>query len=177
MEYNFNEHKHRFAVWTAARAVQRNFAKTKTIIEAIECANLKQFCELDTAICQEDFDRKQKEWCNLIIKYFNKEGETEKRSYGRASKIIAIYLKTSYLIPNKGETKNCEVIHPPIDRILLNNLARKQNIKELQNFKWTNFEDHNYEFVMNTIRNKGLIFNWTLEKYWDINPKEEEDGL
>jgi hypothetical protein len=39
--YDFSEHIHRYAVWTAARAVQRGFAKTATIWSAIDTIGLK----------------------------------------------------------------------------------------------------------------------------------------
>jgi hypothetical protein len=35
MTYSFEEHKHRFAVWTAARAVQRSFTRTRIISDVI----------------------------------------------------------------------------------------------------------------------------------------------
>ncbi len=105
MEYNFNEHRHRYAVWTAARAVQRSFAKTGDITNAINCTGLKAFAESDALITQEKYDVMQKDWCNLIIEHFKKidkppkkpSGKLEKYdcSYGRASKIISIYLKNS----------------------------------------------------------------------------------
>ncbi|MBK6447178.1 MAG: hypothetical protein IPF81_18330 [Bacteroidetes bacterium] len=39
--YSFAEHVHRFAVWTAARAVQRNFTTTENIRKAIEQTELQ----------------------------------------------------------------------------------------------------------------------------------------
>lgn len=181
MAYNFDEHKHRYAVWTAARAVQRSFAKTIDIANAINCTGLRQFSELEELITQDMYNAKQMEWCDLIIHHFstldkppkNPSDKLEKYdcSYGRASKIIAIYLKTSYIIPNKGETHNSSVIHPPIDSILLKNLADKKSIKELSKLQWTNFDKEAYWKIVKIITDNNLLFNWKLEEYWNPNSK------
>lgn len=183
MLYNFDEHKHRYAVWTAARAVQRSFAKTIDIENAIDCTELRQFSESQVAISQDEYDAKQKEWCNAIINHFSKLDKQVKQtlepiekykcSYGRASKIIAIYLKTSVILPNKGETVNCLVIHPPVDRILHGNLAVKINFKDLSNLVWTTFKENDYWKIVEKIRNSNFPFNWLLEEYWHSNPKRK----
>ena len=173
MAYSFDEHKHRYAVWTAARAVQRSFAKTLDIENAINCTDLKQFSESVVSITQDTYDAQQKEWCGSIMQYFNKEGEKEICSYGRASKIIAIYLKTSVILPNRGETATCLVIHPPIDRKLLDCLTYKKKINGLLEKPWTKFEEEDYFKIVEIIKANGLAFNWTLEEYWDSNPKRK----
>ena len=40
--YGVDEHRHRFAVWTASRAVQRGYLKTQQIQKAIETAHLRE---------------------------------------------------------------------------------------------------------------------------------------
>ncbi len=184
MAYSFDEHKHRYAVWTAARAVQRSFAKTPDIENAINCTGLRQFSESEASITQDAYDTKQKEWCNLIIDHFSNLDKSPKSSsdppekykcsYGRASKIIAIYLKTSITLPNKGQTENCSVIHPPIDRILLECLVDKKNIKELLERPWTQFEEKDYWRIVRIIRANDLTFDWTLEEYWHSHPKRKD---
>lgn len=177
MEYNFNEHKHRYAVWTAARAVQRSFAKTTDIINVINYAELRQFSESGSSITQSEYDAKQKEWCGKIIDHFSKLNKPSSEtgyyncSYGRASKIIAIYLKIAIVLPSKGETENCLVIHPPIDSILLKTLAIEANLKTLINLKWTSFKENDYWGTVEIIRNSNLPFNWKLEEYWNLHPK------
>jgi hypothetical protein len=173
MAYNFDEHKHRYAVWTAARAVQRSFAKTAEIINAINCTGLKQFSESEESITQEIYDGKQREWCNLIIDYFSKLDKKYNCSYGRASKIIAIYLKTAVIFPNKGETKKCLKIHPPIDSIILKSLAVKVKLNDLSNLTWTTFNENDYWKIVEKIRNSNLPFNWTLEEYWNLEQKRK----
>lgn len=68
MIFDFNEHKHRFAVWTAARSVQRSFTNNKNIKEAINFTSIKSFSESNEIISSDQFDELQKEWCKAIIK-------------------------------------------------------------------------------------------------------------
>ena len=42
-DYDIQEHIHRYAVWTAARASQRNFTTTANIRRAIEESGLRDF--------------------------------------------------------------------------------------------------------------------------------------
>jgi hypothetical protein len=41
--YTFNDHRHNYAVWTAARAVSRNFTSTANVKLAIEACGLRHF--------------------------------------------------------------------------------------------------------------------------------------
>ncbi len=95
--YTFNEHKHCYAVWTAARA-QRAFAKNEEIAKAICTTSLRSFLEEDVCISHQHFDAKHVEWCEAIIHFFG----DDKCKYGRAAKIVAIYLKTALILPAQG---------------------------------------------------------------------------
>ena len=169
--YDFNEHKHRYAVWTAARAVQRSFTSTDNINDAIKQTSLRKFAERSEAITQDMFDEMQADWCAVLIAKFN--GMKVPCTYGRASKIIAIYLKTSIILTEKGDGLNCDVIHPPIDRILLKALSK--DVKGLQGVSkkgWTQYERKDYQELFQLLRNHNLPFNWRLEQYW--KPEQEK---
>src|SRR5207237_4965917 len=113
--YTFDEHKHRYAIWTAARAVQRSFTTTHNIAKAINATGLKCFSQSNEPITQNEYDTRHKQWSKIIIDVLD-------CSYGRAAKIIAIYLKTAVVLPTSG-TANSLVIHPPLDRFLLHAIA------------------------------------------------------
>jgi hypothetical protein len=169
--YDFNEHKHRYAVWTAARAVQRSFTNTANIKHAIEGTTLRQFAESNKPVIQDQFDKLHREWCNAIINHFS-SSEIE-CSYGRAAKIVAIYLKTSVIHPNLGEGAICSVIHPPIDSILLTSLSQgKDSLKDLCKKRWTGFREVAYWDLVHRLRNEYKGFDWRLEEYW--RPEKEE---
>lgn len=164
--YSFNEHKHRYALWTAARAVQRSFAKTKKICAAVAATTLQNFAERETFLTQEEFDRQHVLWCTELMAAFEKQKIL--CSFGRAAKIVAIYLKTSVILPQRGEGHLAQIIHPPIDRILLQKLARLQGLSHLAKENWTGFDQAKYQQVSTSIKNATGQFNWLFEANWKI---------
>lgn len=172
LNYDFNEHRHRYAVWTAARAVQRSFTTTSIINEAINQTSLRAFAvEAKEMISQKEFDELQTNWCNNLIENFSQKSIS--CSYGRASKIIAIYLKTAVILPAKGEGNICDIIHPPIDFILLKALSKDvDGLKELSQMRWTQFSKEEYEKLIKLLSSHNLPFNWRLEEYW--KPEKEK---
>jgi len=85
--YSFNEHKHRYAIWTAARAVQRSFVTTEVISEAIRKSLLPGFVLLDQHHSQHEFDELHRIICNQVLNNFS-EGPITYR-HGCSAKIIA----------------------------------------------------------------------------------------
>lgn len=162
--YDFTEHLHRYAVWTAARAAQRGFTTTKNIKEAIEASNLKELI-YKPEIAVGYFDGYHRACANKIIEEF--DNMTINASYGRAAKIIAIYIKTAIILPNQGKCALSRVAHPPIDRILLKNVLPKG--ETLPN--WTALNQDDYFKLLETIKTKinseNFEANWMIEKYWD----------
>jgi hypothetical protein len=163
VKYEMAEHTHRFAVWTAARAVQRSFTTTEIINAAIEKSGLKDFVENSKCKSQDDFDAFHEECVRKLITAF-KNSKVENGSYGRAAKIIAIYLKTTLVISTQGKDKRCDFIHPPLDRILLRHLP--DELKSLKKMAWTGFDKKMYQQVVETIRKTKYSFNWRLEELW-----------
>ena len=164
MNYDFKEHKHRYSVWTSARAVQRSFTTTSKISSAIDATSLRNFSETINHLDQKTFDDQHKEWCNTIIAHFKKEDII--CSYGRAAKIIAIYLKTSLIMTANGESDIHRLIHPPIDSILLISLSNSNDLKDLKTKRWTNFNQEDYWNLVERIREYFKSFDWTLEAHW-----------
>ena len=159
-KYSFNEHRHNFAMWTAVRAVQRNFASTKVIIPAIEKSGLREFVESYEIISKENFKTFHVNCANKITNALMEQ----KCSYGRAAKIISVYLKTSLVIPNKGI--NCEYIHPPFDRVLICNLIKLNKLNDYKYKPWTKLDGTKYWDLITKIENNFGNVDWTLEKYW-----------
>ena len=159
MNYNIEEHRHRFAAWAAARAVQRGFTNTSNIISAIENTNLQEIVTNKSLWpkCNDDFNKLHKIWCDKVISKLNNLGI--KTSYGRAAKIVAIYLKSTIVLSGNEKTKFGRIIHPPIDRILLSALKIKQN--------WTKLDKKSYFKLIKELesRNQNIAF-WQIEEYW-----------
>jgi hypothetical protein len=171
-DYGIEKHRHNFGVWTAARAVQRGFAGAKfsTIKKAIEAAGIQSYLQ-DTKnlpTTKNAFEKVHRKWCDSIRRSIGKDA-----SYGRAAKIVAIYLKTTVVIPEQENRGFIRVIHPPIDSILLNGIAdekfeqHKINVKEFRRIRWTKLDKRKYFKLIQKLRqlNDDRPF-WMLETFW-----------
>src|ERR1035438_5835174 len=69
MPYDLFEHRHRFAVWAAARATQRNFTSVERLRDALQKCGIKEF--VNTAALREIDEARYRElhrdWCRAII--------------------------------------------------------------------------------------------------------------
>ncbi|MCP5299103.1 MAG: hypothetical protein H6954_05300 [Chromatiaceae bacterium] len=176
MTYTIEEHRHRFAVWTAARAVQRGFSKTANISAAVDVCGIRGFVESydEQAYDPDAYDADHKSWCNCILDDLRTRADIDPElvRYGRAAKIVAVYLKTTFIVRDPL-AKLAHVAHPPIDRILLQEAAKKaprrsalkQRLKEKN---WTELVETEYFDLIEDLRSflpKGAPF-WHLEKFW-----------
>jgi|JI7StandDraft_1071085.scaffolds.fasta_scaffold56137_2 hypothetical protein len=165
MEYSLEEHKHRFAIWTAARAVQRSWTTTANISKVINSVNLIDFAKsIQTKNDESSFDKLHIQVCEQMIEEFCKI--YVKATYGRVAKIVAIYLKTYIVIGSTFDNNTIEHIHPPIDRILLRNLPKHQHLDAISKLNWTQLDKAKYLEIVKKIRDTLGFFNWRLEKYW-----------
>lgn len=167
MAYTFEKHLHNYACWTAARAVQRNFTNTPNIIRAIESSALMQLDSIKVN-SSEEYDVFHRKCCNQLIDYFKNDCEIE-ATYGRAAKIVAIYLKTAVIVRYSGAGKLAEVAHPPIDRILLTNLRKQFNGIVANKTNWTELDENQYFEVIIRLRTLPFKKFWQLEEYWSAN--------
>ncbi|WP_373549335.1 hypothetical protein [Haliscomenobacter sp.] len=169
--YDHAEHLHRFACWTAAAAVRRAFAGNEVIAQVIEDVNLKQeLSELNTeALSSEAFDETHnklaKELIEVLKNRLESEAAKEMVTYGRAAKIIAVYIKTCYVIPDP-ECALSRVAHPPIDRILLSTISKCHKIFDDQLPNWTQLDEVKYTALVKTLRRIEPDHFWKLERYW-----------
>ena len=60
-----------------------------------------------------------------------------------------------------------EVIHPPIDRILLANLHKDNKVLNLLERPWTQLNEKEYFELINKLRTFNLDKFWMLEEFWD----------
>lgn len=162
MNYSFNQHRHNFAMWTAARAVQRNFTTTGNIVKAIEKSGLRDFVESYKNISKQGFRAFHIDCANKLISSL----KSHKCTYGIAAKIIAVYLKTSLILCTEGQA--CENIHPPIDRILITNFLKCKEIKEYTYKPWTKLNKIDYWNLIKIIEKYNGNVDWTLEQYWRL---------
>jgi hypothetical protein len=180
MESNYNlfEHRHRFAVWAAARATQRGFTNVDKLRDALESSGVMVFvrdhaaAELDAAT----YAAHHAEWCDKIIESLKHAGVPETTvSFGRAAKLVAVYIKSMVVVGPLAQTALARVAHPPIDRIILRNLSEEPHLpshvkKKFRETNWTTLDQSEYDSLIRMIQNhvSGLEPFWLLEEYWTV---------
>ena len=176
MPYEHSEHRHRFAVWAAARAAQRGFTTVEHLRDALEATPIRAFVEnsQNHAIEAADFDKNHRTWCWGVINYL-KNVRVDNATYGRAAKLVAIYLKTVVVIGSGYQTRLAHVAHPPIDRVLLQNLAKEQSFPEAhralwRSTSWTRLNEDEYFALLETLRTVVPCTTewWRLEEHWTV---------
>jgi len=174
-EYSHFLHRHNFSAWAAARAAQRRFpVKVPEIVSAIERSGLESAVANTESypLTSEDFDSFHRRYAREIISLLGAEGVASV-TYGRAAKIIAIYLKSMVVIGPLWDTRFARVIHPPLDRILLRSLARRDGLpkglkQKCETVKWTELSEGEYFDLIQGFRQAGMdkpAF-WMLEQFW-----------
>ena len=175
MAYDIHEHRHRFSVWAAARATQRGFCNVDTLQEALETCGVREF--LETAnfgdIDATRFDAIHRQWCMSVVAFLEK-ARIPNVTFGRAAKLIAMYLKSVVVLgPNSG-TAFSRIAHPPIDGILLGKLAaspvHSEHKSKWAKTKWTKLNDQQYYELIMQLRQvlDGEEPFWMLERFWTV---------
>lgn len=167
MSYTFDKHRYNFAVWTSARAIQRGLknATSASISKLFKKSNIIKLIDEKYIKNANDFDTLQSEICK-ILKNAAKDMDID-LSYGRASKLIAIFIKTYYILPEQGKGNISKFAHPPIDKIVLENLKKFGKIKAVP--AWTKLNKNEYTKLIKEIRsNTDLNYFWELEEYWKV---------
>lgn len=177
MPYDLFEHRHRFSVWAAARAVQRGWTvKIDTLREAIEQSGVVSFVRYRASepISSKEFDDVHRKWCNSILGFL-KARDVPDVTYGRAAKLIAIYVKSMVVLGIDSNTDVSRIAHPPIDRILLQNMSHSPRIVSKDKVRWrkvswTKLDESAYYQLVNELR-KSLADEepfWVLEQFWTV---------
>ncbi len=183
MPYELFEHRHNFAVWAAARAAQRGFAgaNVSTLRNALKASCIRRFLlnpkcmDIDCA----RFEKRHRSWCRSICAFLNTHS-VKTVSYGRAAKLIAVYLKTMVVIGGSAYTSLGCCIHPPIDRRLLQALAKDESFDPQHRAlwrrrKWTKLTEKDYYDLLRQLRSalsKEKPF-WMLEEHWTAADEAE----
>lgn len=96
-------------------------------------------------------------------------------TYGRAAKLIAVYLKAMVVTGPGSKTALARVAHPPIDRILLKNICQAGHLesphkKEWGVVNWSKLDAKGYYRLIGQLRVclKDGEPMWMLEKYWTV---------
>lgn len=174
--YTLGEHRHRFAVWAAARAAQRGLKGAHNVVlaEALESCGVRDVVDAGAASWPTEaaqVDSRHAQWCSRIVDGLQAGGVAA--SYGRAAKLVAIYLKVTVIGAGFHETPFGRHLHPPIDDILLKALAAEprfaaQACRRWRATRWTKLEAVEYAELVRSLRDAGLDVPgfWMVERYW-----------
>jgi hypothetical protein len=172
--YSIEEHLHRYACWTAARAASTSRFSNSEISKFITASgtkdaleSLRQKDEITHSIYKEWFIVQSNALLKAMNDYKQPKAKKRKREFGIAAKILSIYIKTVEVIPTKGSSAIALVAFPPIDSFLLKGLKKELVI---DNTSWSTMEENEYmemiEKLKNFMREKPF---WKLEYYWNLN--------
>ena len=171
MSYTIEEHQHRFAAWAASRAA--SVMNYRFSVEEgrymLEKAGFRKIHRPEDLPPPEEIDDKHRRWRAAVIE----ARKGRKLTHGVAAKLINVYLKARFVCGGYASHERVKCLHPPIDRLLLDELARRNlaGIREiLKGFKtrsWSTFDSTQYQQVIDGIRKRcGDGPLWEIEEYW-----------
>lgn len=179
--YEEDEHRHRFAIWAAARSAFRGVRGAGLSQSAgwLKASGLSPVFQLkgytgDWSKDQSAFDGLHGSLRRKVI-HAASGSDSVSLSHGRAAKAISVYLKTRFVIPEPGSIA-ARVIHPPVDRLLLLTLSNKSTFwkNRLRNprtssfLAWTTLGNEEYENLISDLRSElGELPFWRIEALWN----------
>lgn len=181
--YDIHKHRHIFSAWAAGRASSvALFCRfpVKSAFEIIEHVGLQDINLADELPSPDKLKISHRKWRQKAKDYaktmesslFHSEVHAKNFTDGIAAKLINIYLKSKFISGPDVRHENIAALHPPVDRLLLNELARK-DVKRAKDWKryrdkgWSSFSSNDYEEVMGLItdhQNGSPL--WQIERYW-----------
>jgi hypothetical protein len=168
--YSIHEHTHHFAAWAAGRAaststLRMSVDKGRRLLEAVGFA--ADFATPDLLPDPSTIDTEHRRWrASTMI-------HSAKLTEGIAAKLINVYLKARFVCGGFADHPSVTALHPPIDRLLLNELGRRDFAGQGRFWRrasqdgWSTFDGPRYEEVIDRIR-AGLDGKpmWMIESHW-----------
>ncbi|WP_051705439.1 hypothetical protein [Cupriavidus metallidurans] len=201
--YTLDEHRHRFAVWAAGRAYSRGGSGGGYTVQVarsmLEAAGMRNICSVKDLPAAEEIDVFIDELIQKVMgaappTYITskEDGDEDKKkvelpficTYGRAQKLVNIYLKSKLICASAGhDDPRLAKLHPPLDNELLkelDRLARKADASQDEcSFKalwknarargtsWTAFDKVAYDAYIAAIKaRQGSQPLWAVEEHW-----------
>jgi hypothetical protein len=176
LTYTIEEHQHRLAAWAAGRAASVKGCRF-TVRQAkaiLESAGFNTgFATASALPVPTHIDSMHRHWRKDIIKAAAKQKLTF--THGVAAKLINCYLKVRFVCEGQHEHERVRCLHPPIDEVLLKELAR-QNVggfsrqwRQLRQQRWSRFNSAAYQRAIDLIRQSlppGEPL-WKIEEHWE----------
>lgn len=196
MVYDIDEHRYRFAVWAAGRAYARG-GKDGAGCTVFMAKRLIDKSGLGAVRSVQDLPERPTEidrWVFTMIARVRlaSRGETYKirssgvheskklrLSYGRAQKLVNMYLKAMLVCGGQQSDSRIRFLHPPIDGVLLDTLCNVTPGDRAKDFptlfsaaqetgqRWTKFQRRDYVAYLDAIKVlQGDEPLWAVEEHW-----------
>lgn len=176
LEYHPAEHRFRFAAWAASTAARSS--RQICTFPVSSGAQLLRMSDLKWLSLgshwlprsREEFDQAHQRWCEAILRRAQSE-ISPSFTYGISAKLVNCYLKALFLqtmvgLPfdpyaerdEMGWDASTRFLHPPIDRLLMEEAARisdtatKRRWKQLIGIGWSKFSRGDYADVIRLCR-------------------------
>lgn len=175
MKYNIKDHIHLYSSWAASRAssVKNNRFTVQNGQAILNQSTIKSFIQNPDGLPTSDkYDQVHCLWRNELIG-ISQNILSKPFTHGVAAKMINIYLKSVIICGGYYNHEKAKEVHPPIDSVLLKELASKnfngkaKFWRKANKIAWSNFTSEEYQNVINEIRlgleGKAL---WRIEEYW-----------
>jgi len=175
LEYGIEKHAHIFAVWAASRAASVKQCRFKVqdgrgILE--ECGFKPEFSTPEYLPKATEIDSQHRLWRDQACCFAKGLGK-DNFTHGIAAKLINVYLKSRFVCGGYHDDDRVKALHPPIDRLLLEELGRQKiwrhgiELKDARKKGWSNMTSSDYEGLITLIRDnmpdKPL---WMIEENW-----------
>lgn len=164
-QYSIEKHKDMYARWCAAAAYGRGLAGGGSSL----AFRLIEVSGLDQVAGPEDIGQDVDEWQMSFMKKIKSEAAhlgIRDYSFGRAQKLVNIYLKTILVCGGHHHHPNVALLHPPLDYELFKGLRTflSKNRKcmfearsaflaaQKSNPRWTNFSEADYVAHIDAIK-------------------------
>jgi hypothetical protein len=164
ISYSIGEHRHRFASWAAARAAGRGqkdwkAGRVQAAIEGLPTLRAIADGVDNLPDSQSEFDLAHSDWCNALAAKLQVK-------FGRAAKIIAIYLKALTCGLSPVEETRIGFVYPPVDRILLTSLPPNFRSMLAPDLAWSRMTEAQHRAVIDVLRKVAGQQFWEVERYW-----------
>lgn len=168
--FDMHEHRLRYAAWTSTRAISRGTdgGNVGNVYRTIAAAGLEKAL-IQTFASNTEYDTWHPKTVQAVIKAAKKNGMV--LTFGQGAKLLAIYIKTLYIIPGlrKDLLKHA---HPPVDRILLQHCLPRPHNRDSNWVSWSKFDRKRYRRSFNCIELMSLKTGeprWKLEQCWILD--------
>ena len=205
--YTIIEHRHRFAIWAAGRAYSRN-GPGHTMAVATKLINesgVGKIATLDDLPHIEEMDAFLDGYFQKVIQLATgmtytrrwEDKHTKAKmsevlplecSYGRAQKLVNVYLKSKLVCTSAGDQVSIAALHPPLDRKLIGEIRRYlrrasyKGSKTQEDFftalalgeSWTSFDKTAYDAHIKVVKAiQGRRPLWGIEWLWKPTAEKE----